>query len=70
MTKHNSSELYDLFVAPGITYEEVADMSNETIRQQVHELRQDDPDDDIDLTDEEIADAVRRHAIFEAYVPK
>jgi len=56
------AELYELFVAPGITTDEIALMNIKTMAQQVHELREDDPDDDFNMTDQEIAEAILEYA--------
>ena len=58
--------LFDLFVAPGVTYQEIADTPSETLERQVGELRE--PGVAEGMSDAEIAEEIRRFAIFEAYV--
>ena len=52
-----NSELYDRFVAPGVTYLDVSQMGIVTIERQIAEMRQDEPDN-IPLSDTEIAQRI------------
>lgn len=56
------AELFELFVAPGILPSEILGMDIDVMTQQIHELRQDDPDDDIAMSDNEIAEAILEYA--------
>ena len=54
------SWLFDLFVAPGVTAAEIAQMDIETVTQQVGELRE--PGVAENMSDAEIADAILEFA--------
>ena len=54
-------QLFDLFVAHGVTTAEIAEMSGKDIQRHIGEMRAAEPDDD-PITDAEIADAIRRYA--------
>jgi hypothetical protein len=60
-TQISTDDLYDLFVAAGVTYEEIEAMDPETITRQVAELRSENPDD-LDLTNDDIAQMIVRYA--------
>ena len=57
----NAEQLFDLFVAPGITTTDIAQMDVNTVTQHVAEMRRDEPDD-IPMTDWEIAQAILDYA--------
>lgn len=59
-----SSDLFDLFVGHSTTVAEIAAMDENDIERQIHEMRQDEPDD-LELTDAEIADGIYRFAVAE-----
>ena len=61
----DGGELFDVFVAHGVTREEIASMDLETVTQHVREMRTADPDL-LALTDEEIARAILKYAREEA----
>lgn len=54
-------QLFDLFVAPGVTAAEIAKMSVGTLTHQIREMR-DDQDDDILMSDRQIAVAILEYA--------
>ena len=58
----NAHELYELFVAPGTTYQEIADANMNYLERHVAEMRADEPDD-IDMPDWDIAKAIQEYAI-------
>jgi len=66
---YSTSDLYDMFVAPGVSYDDVAGMSGAEMERQIAEMRRDNPDD-VPMTDDQIAQEVHRFAIFEANVPR
>ena len=55
------SELYDLFVEPGVTTSEIAQMDLDTMTRHIGELRQSEPDD-LAMSDDAIAAAVLEYA--------
>ena len=56
-----ADEMYDRFVFSGADMVAIAAMNLGTLARQVHEMRQDDPDED-DASDEAIAMAILTHA--------
>ena len=57
----NAEQLFDLFVAHGITTTEITQMDINTVTQHIAELRRDESDD-IPMTDWEIAQAILDYA--------
>jgi hypothetical protein len=62
MERLDGEELFDLFTAQGVTREEVARLDLATVTLQVGQMRDADPFDDLEATDEEIAQAILEFA--------
>jgi len=60
------SDLYDMFVAPGTTYHEVASMGGAEIKRQIDEMRKDEPDN-IKMESHTIARRIVNYAVKEMY---
>lgn len=58
----SSDEIYDLFVAPGVTYEEIAAMDRATLIQHVSQLHDGTQGLYLPLSDAEIAGIIIAHA--------
>ena len=56
-----ADEMYERFVFSGADMDAIARMNLGTLTRQVHEMREDDPDED-DASDEAIAMAILAHA--------